>query len=91
MSIQTEFDSWNQKENEMTHLSTVRHLPVWIKVLALAPLLPNIGLFVVQCSSWHRTICAREEFYKIRNIILKLELIMVILDIIEFVFFIAHS
>ena len=46
MSIQTEFDSWTKKENEMTHLSTVRHLPVWIKVLALAPLLPNIGLFV---------------------------------------------
>ena len=25
MSIQTEFDSWTKKENEMTHLSTVRH------------------------------------------------------------------
>ena len=89
MSIQTEFDSWTKKENEMTHLSTVRHLPVWIKVLALAPLLPNIGLFVVQCSSWHRTICAREEFYKIRNIIFKLELIMFILNMIDFVSFIA--
>ena len=89
MSIQTEFDSWTKKENEMTHLSTVRHLPVWIKVLALAPLLPNIGLFVVQCSSWHRTICAREEFYKIRIIILELELNMFILNIIDFVSFIA--